>query len=95
MSTVRDELDRLGKSIVKDAKKNASKNKKTGRLERSLKYKTTNTGDEKFSVVIEEMYYGKYLNKKTDYMDKAIDANLDDGIESIVDVLTDEILKDI
>lgn len=88
------ELKRLGKDIVKDAKKLAKPNKKTGRLEKSLDYDIVITNDDSFSVVIEEVYYGEYLNKKTDYMDKAIDKNLNRSIDKIVDTLLDDLLTD-
>lgn len=95
MSSVRRELDRLGRRIIEDAKKNASKNKKTGRLERSLRYDTVVTNEDTFTLVLEEVHYGKYLNDKTEYMDRAIARNLDRGIDSIVDVQIDELLNDI
>ena len=50
MATVKDELDRLGSNIVKDARKNAEKNKKTGTLDRSLSYDTVITNDNVFSL---------------------------------------------
>lgn len=91
--SVKKELDRLGRNIIKDAKKNAAKNKKTGTLERSLNYDTVITNDDTFTLVIEEVHYGKYLNNKTEYMDRAIERNLDKGIESIITVQIDEFLK--
>ena len=93
--TVQDELDRLGKDIIDDAKKNASKNKKTGKLEKSLTYNTTITNDDNFTLVLEEVYYGQFLNDKNGFMDKAISKNLGDGINNIVDTMIDEILEEI
>ena len=95
MSSVKQELDRLGRNIIKDAKKNASKNRKTGTLERSLDYDTTYINNDKFSITIEEVHYGKYLNDKTNYMDKAISDNIDEGISSIIEVQIDELLNKI
>lgn len=95
MSSVQDELNKLGRDIINDAKKNAAKNKKTGTLERSLNYNTAITNDDKFALVLEEVYYGKYLNNKTEFMDKAISRNLDRGIDSIVEVQINELLNDI
>lgn len=83
--TVQDELDRLGKDIIDDAKKNAKPNKKTGKLESSLNYKTSYINDDKFTLELEEVYYGQFLNNKTGFMDKAIDKNINKGIDSIVD----------
>lgn len=91
--SVQKELDRLGKNIVKDAIKLAKPNKKTGQLERSLNYDTTYINNDKFSITIEEVHYGKYLNAHTQYMDKAIDKNIDEGISSIIEVQIDELLK--
>lgn len=93
--SVQRELDKLGRAIINDAKKNASKNKKTGTLERSLSYDTVITNDDNFTLVLEEVYYGKFLNNKTEFMDKAIDRNLDRGIDSIIEIQIDELLKDI
>lgn len=93
--SVQKELDRLGKAIVKDVIKFAKPNKKTGQLEKSLDYDTTIINGDKFSITIEEVHYGKYLNEKTNYMDKAIDSNISEGIQSIIEVQIDELLKNI
>lgn len=93
--SVQRELDRLGRRIIEDAKSYARPNRKTGQLERSLNYDTVLTNDDNFTLVLEEVYYGKFLNNKTEFMDKAIDRNLDRGIDSIVEVQIDELLKDI
>jgi hypothetical protein len=99
--SIKNELDKLGNNIAKDAKSNASPNKKTGALDRSFGYETSFISDEKFNVVINEKYYGKFLNsghgsfKGTKYMDKAIQKNLDKGIEDIVNAITGEILNPI
>lgn len=85
MATVQDELDKLGKDIIDDAKKNAKPNKKTGKLESSLNYKTSYINDDKFTLELEEVYYGQFLNNKTGFMDNAISKNLNKGIDSIVD----------
>ena len=93
--SVQRELDRLGRRIIEDAKSYARPNKKTGRLERSLKYDTVLTNDDNFTLVLEEVYYGKYLNNKTEFMDKAIARNLERGIDSIVDIQINELLNEI
>lgn len=99
--SVKDELDELGKNIAKDAKKNALPNKKTGKLDRSIKYDYTFISNEKFQLVINEIYYGKYLNsghdsfKGTQYMDKAIDKNLNNGVNSITNAIVGDIMNDI
>lgn len=93
MSSIKKELDRLGRNIIDDAKKNASKNKKTGTLERSLNYDTDMINDDNFTLILEEVHYGKYLNNKTEFMNKAISKNLDRGINSIVDVQINKILN--
>lgn len=95
MGTVRDEVEELGKKITKDAKQGALKNKKTGALDSSFNYEYSFISDEKFNIVIFEKFYGKYLNKKTGYMDKAIEKNLDKGVESIMNVMADEFLNEI
>lgn len=93
--SVQRELDKLGRRIIEDAKSYARPNKKTGTLERSLSYDTVITNDDNFTLVLEEVYYGKFLNNKTEFMDKAIDRNLDRGIDSIIEIQIDELLKDI
>lgn len=93
--SVQRELDRLGRRIIEDAKTYARPNKKTGQLERSLSYDTAITNEDTFTLVLEEVHYGKYLNNKTEFMDKAINRNLERGIDSIVDVQINELLKDI
>lgn len=93
--SVQRELDRLGRRIIEDAKSYARPNRKTGQLERSLSYDTVITNDDNFTLVLEEVYYGKFLNDKTEFMDKAINRNLDRGIDSIVDVQINELLNEI
>ena len=93
--SVQRELDRLGRNIIDDAKRLAKPNKKTGRLERSLNYDTVITNDDNFTLVLEEVYYGEFLNNKTEFMDKAIDRNLDRGIDSIIEIQIDELINDI
>lgn len=95
MSSVQRELDRLGRRIIEDAKTYARPNKKTGRLDSSLRYDTTTTGDDRFTLILEEVYYGKYLNNKTGFMDRAIDKNINDGIDSIIDIMIDDLTGDI
>lgn len=101
MATVKDELNNLGKAIVKDAKSNVRPNKRTGALENSISFETAFIADDKFVLTINEKYYGKFLNsgtknfKGTKYMDKAVEKNLDKGIDSIIEILTGEILNPI
>jgi len=101
MSTVQDELDNLGKSIASDAKRNALPNKKTGQLDRSIKYDSTFISNDKFQIVITEKSYGKWLNdghgsfQGTLYMDKAVKSNIDKGINNIVNTIVGDILNPI
>lgn len=101
MSTVQDDLDNLGKSIANDAKKNALPNKKTGKLDRSIKYQTSFISNDKFQIVINEKSYGKWLNDGhgsfagTLYMDKAVKSNIDKGINNIINTITGDILNNI
>lgn len=89
--SIRKELDNLGKDIVKDAKKLAKPNKRTGTLERSFDYDVNIRNLDDMTVTIEEVYYGKFLNAHTHYMDKAIDRNLDKAIDKIAEALIDEL----
>lgn len=91
---IQDELDKLGKTITSDAKRLALPNKKTGKLDKSFKYNYTFVNNEKFTIVISEMDYGKYLNAKTHYMDKAIDKNVK-NISPIINIMIDEMLNKI
>ena len=93
--SIKNELDRLGKDIVKEARKNASKNKKTGKLDRSIDYKVDDSNLDEIKLTIEEAYYGKFLNDKTNYMDKAIESGISKHLDNIVDALIDEITEDI
>lgn len=93
--SVERELDKLGRNIARDAKKYARPNKKTGRLDKSIKYLVNDLGDEKFELTLSQMDYGKYLNAKTNYLDRAIDDNLDKGIDSIVEVQIEELTYEI
>lgn len=91
--SVKKELDNLGKAIVKDAIKFAKPNKKTGALEKSIDYDTTYINNDKFTLVLQEAYYGKYLDNKTGFMTRAIEKNIDAGIASIIEFQVDELLK--
>lgn len=92
--SIESELDKIGKNIVKDAKANVAKNKDTGSLQASIRYKTNFIDDDKFNIVIEENDYGKFLNAKTHYMDKAIEKNIKNNeLDSIVNIITDDMLK--
>lgn len=95
MSSVKDELNKLGAKIASDARKNAAPNKKSGQLDKSIKYETSIISNDKFQIIVSEKEYGKYLNNKTGYMDKAIKDNLDKGIDSIMNVITGNILNPI
>lgn len=87
------ELDNIGGKIVRDAKRNALKNKKTGKLDRSFKASTEFNSIDDFSVIVSEQHYGVYLNAKTQFMDKAIKDNIENGINKIVDELANEIVN--
>ena len=92
---LRDELNELGKNITADAKKNALPNKKTGALDRSFNYEYTFSSNDKFNIVINQKYYGEYLNNKTHYMDNAIKNNLPNGVEDIINTIIGEIMNPI
>lgn len=87
-TSVKQQLDILGKDIVTEAKRIVkSEHYDTGQLYRSLKYKTVYINDNKFSLVIEEIYYGQYVNNmkpQPGFMDRAIENNIDSGIDDIV-----------
>ena len=102
MSSVQDELNNIGKKITADAKKNALPNKKTGALDKSFKYESSFISNDNFQLVINQKYYGVYLNsgngrgfEGTHYMDRAIASNLPKGIDSIVNIIVGEILNPI
>lgn len=89
---IRKQLDNLGRRIIDDARKYAAPNKNTGKLDRSLNYTVDMSNIATFTINLNEAYYGKYLNNKTEFMDKAIRKNLDRGINNIVDSIVDDIL---
>lgn len=103
MTTVKDELDILGKKITADMKRLAKPHIDTGSLDRSFKYESVFLSDEKFNLVIYQKYYGKYLNNHMNrvgrfgpgYIDTALKNNLTKGIDSIVNVMADEFLNQI
>lgn len=94
-NSIQQELDNLGKNIVKDAKAGALPNKKTGQLDRSFNYEYTFSSNDKFNIVINQKYYGEYLNNKTHYMDNAIKNNLPNGVEDIINTIIGEIMNPI
>lgn len=94
-SSVKKELDKLGKDLVKEIRKNALPNKKTGQLDASIEYQYTYINDDKFSIIITQMYYGEYLNNKTHYFDRAINRIVPKNIDDIIDVLTDSVLENL
>lgn len=103
MTTVKDELDILGKKITADMKRLAKPHIDTGALDRSFKYESVFISDEKFNLIIYQKYYGKYLNNHMNrvgrfgpgYIDTALKNNLTNGIDSIVNVMADEFLNQI
>lgn len=86
------ELNRIGSDIIKDAKRLVLRNKKSGDLVRSLGYEIDIKSISDFSINISELEYGKYLNNKTKYMDKAIDDNIN-NIDSLIEILLNDIIK--
>lgn len=96
MSLVHTELDKLGKELEKKMKEYALPNKKTGRLDKSIKYDTYSVGKERFKLEIYTMYYGKYLNGRTGFFNRAYkEVILDKGIRDIITYASREIYEDI
>lgn len=91
--SLKKELDSLGRRIIDDAKKYAAPNKDTGNLDRSLNYEVKIISMDSYTINLNEAYYGKYLNNKTEFMDKAIRKNLNNGIDNIIDETMNEILS--
>lgn len=93
--TVQQELQALGLKLQKSARKYALPNKKTGLLDRSLRYKTSYTGNDKFYIYLQEVFYGEYLNRKTSFMDKAIEETItNSAVGDISDVIIENLMKD-
>lgn len=99
MDTIKNDLDKLGTKIVSDAKKSAPV--KTGKLKKSLGYETIFVSNDSFNLTLTEVEYGVYVNNGTKnqkaqpFMSNAIEKNIDNGIESIVSTLTDDVLGDL
>lgn len=97
--SVNEELNKLGRDIVTDAK--ATVPVDTGALKNSIKYEYNFISLDKFNLVIEEKYYGVFVDKGTNrqraqpYMTNAIKKNLPKGTESIINTITGEILNNI
>lgn len=95
-TTVNQELDKLGRQIVADAKAYPVP-VDTGALKNSLKYQFQFMSENSFRLVISEMYYGKYVNDGTykmparPYMTTAINKNVGPSIQSIVEVAIGEL----
>lgn len=89
------ELENLGGKIVRDARRNALENKRTGKLDNSLRASHNIESIDSFSVTIEEKYYGEYLNRKTGFMDRAINSNLPRGLDKITDVIIEGLITDL
>ena len=97
MSDIKSDLDELGKKIVDAAKKNAPV--KTGKLKASIDYSTTVSSNDSFTLTISELSYGQFVNSGTKkmkaqpFMTKAIEDNLDGGIQDITKTITEDILS--
>lgn len=82
----RDLADRMEQIVF------AYRNIDTGKLLTSFEHQHTYISNDKFNIVIKQMYYGKYLNaynnKKLGYrmghIDKAFDELLPNGLDDIV-----------
>lgn len=96
-TTVTQQLKILGNNITKDAKKIVkSKHYDTGQLYHSIKSSIDWTSPNKFTIVISQIYYGQYVEKMDNpgYMEEAIEENIDQGIEDIINVQVDSILEE-
>lgn len=68
-------------NLVKRLKKLALPNKKTGKLDKSIKGTAVNKkGD--FNILM--LYYGKYLNRDTRFIDKAVNESIKEETNRII-----------
>lgn len=97
MSNIENNLNALGQKIINDAKSQVPT--RSGALKRSLDYSTKVSSDDDFTLTLSELSYGQFVNSGTKnmkaqpFMDKAIKDNLDKGIDSIVNTITEDILS--
>lgn len=101
MATVQQELDKLGKKIVKDAIAYPIP-VDTGALKKSLTYEFSFTNNDKFSLIFSQMFYGKYVDQGTSkmkarpYFSDAISKNVDKkGLEPIIRLQVEDIMESV
>ena len=84
-------LHNQSKKLEKALKKYALPNKDTGYLDTSIKSAGYENNGDSFKIKCEAVYYAKYLNGRTDFINKAIDevlpAVLNDIVKTEVDYL--------
>lgn len=93
MDELNQALENLGRNITTAAKNTVTV--KSGDLSDSINYSIQVQSDANFSVIIEELAYGEFINNRTGFMDRAIDSNLDTGVQEIEDAIITNILKDL
>lgn len=89
------ELDRFGRRLQVKMKAYALPNKDTGRLDKSILYTTSSVGREKFKLEVFSMYYGKYLNARTHFFDRAFNDTFEPAIRDMINVQSREIFEDV
>lgn len=84
-------FSKYGKKFVRIAKKKVKKNTKSGDLERSIKYKITNSGNR---LEITALEYGIYLNDKSKWIDESYAETFNKSfVRDISNEVTNEIMK--
>ena len=84
-------FSKYGKKFVRIAKKKVKKNTKSGDLERSIKYKITNSGN---GLQITALEYGVYLNDKNKWIDESFNETFNKSFaRDISKEVTNEIMK--
>lgn len=95
MKSVERTLKTYGRKIVWDLRKGARPNKKTGTLDKSISWKVDGRGKNKASLKISQVFYGKYLNAHTQYMDKVFDKRIPELTSEIIDDFTKDLFSDL
>lgn len=92
MRSVKKILKQYGAKIVWDLRKGARPNKKTGTLDKSISYKVSGKGT-KNQLLISQVYYGKYLNAHTGYIDKVANKRLEELADKVAEAYVEDILE--
>lgn len=92
---IRQDLNKFGNSFIKEARRKLRRHYKTGQLNDSFKFKINRRGTLNYNLQVTNVYYGKYLLDKTDWIEPSLDKTLPQLIDDIGLTVETEILSEI